>query len=150
MQVVYSPRHLAHDITPRRSWASPIPANEVAERAESGSGPPSRPTAGSRSSSPTEHGEAPITAVHDEGLVRFLEVAWSEVRAQAHPARLPVGRHVPEPSRCSRACRRAPSRRLVREPRPRRRPGRVLGSRLGGAARRRHVRRGPRARSTSR
>ena len=34
---------------------------------------------------PTVHGESPITAVHDEGLVRFLEVAWSEVRAQAIP-----------------------------------------------------------------
>jgi len=32
-----------------------------------------------------EHGEAPITAVHDAGLVRFLEAAWSEVRAQNVP-----------------------------------------------------------------
>ena len=32
---------------------------------------------------PTAHGEGPITAVHEPGLVRFLEVAWSELRAQS-------------------------------------------------------------------
>src|SRR3954452_950917 len=34
---------------------------------------------------PTDHGESPITAVHEPGLVRFLEVAWSEVRRQGIP-----------------------------------------------------------------
>ncbi|HEX5949225.1 MAG TPA: histone deacetylase family protein, partial [Actinomycetota bacterium] len=29
---------------------------------------------------PGEHGTSPITAVHDEGLVRYLEEAWSEWR----------------------------------------------------------------------
>ena len=61
----------------------PIPANEVAERAELIRGDARAPTAASRSVAPTEHGEAPITAVHDPGLVRFLEVAWSEVRRTA-------------------------------------------------------------------
>ena len=84
MQVVYSPRHLAHDIDTETFMGVGIPANEVAERAER------IRTAlvadgGFQFADPTDHGEAPITAVHDERLVRFLETAWSEVRAQAIP-----------------------------------------------------------------
>jgi acetoin utilization deacetylase AcuC-like enzyme len=81
MQVVYSPAHLGHDITIETFMGLPIPANEVAERAErirwalEADG-------GFPFAAPTDHGEAPITAVHDPGLVRFLEVAWSEVRRQ--------------------------------------------------------------------
>src|SRR5436190_8399637 len=81
MQVVYSPLHLGHDITVETFMGMPIPANEVAERAEririalDADGGFSR-------LEPTEHGEGPILAVHDPGLVRFLEVAWSEVRRQ--------------------------------------------------------------------
>ena len=81
MQIVYSPAHLGHDITVETYMGLAIPANEVAERAEriratleADGGFPILP--------PTEHGEDPITAVHDPGLVRFLEVAWSEHRAQ--------------------------------------------------------------------
>jgi acetoin utilization deacetylase AcuC-like enzyme len=81
MQIVYSPAHLGHDITLETFMGMPVPANEVAERAER-----IRSTlaadGGFPSSEPTTHGEAPITAVHDPGLVRFLEVAWSEVRRQ--------------------------------------------------------------------
>ena len=82
MQVVYSPVHLGHDITVETNLGTPVPANEVAERAEririaleSDGGFPTI--------EPTEHGLEPIHAVHDPGLVRFLEVAWSESRAQA-------------------------------------------------------------------
>ena len=84
MQVVYSPAHLGHDITVETFMGLPIPANEVGERAEriklalDADG-------GFPRSEPTEHGEAPITAVHDPGLLRFLEVAWSEVRRQGLP-----------------------------------------------------------------
>ena len=84
MQVVYTPRHLAHDITSETFMGVEVPANEVAERAErirtalTGDG-------GFTFTEPTDHGEAPITAVHDEGLVRFLQAAWSEVRAQLIP-----------------------------------------------------------------
>jgi acetoin utilization deacetylase AcuC-like enzyme len=84
MQVVYSPAHLGHDITVETFMGLPIPANEVAERAEriklalDADG-------GFPRSEPTEHGEAPITAVHDPGLLRFLEVAWSELRRQGLP-----------------------------------------------------------------
>jgi acetoin utilization deacetylase AcuC-like enzyme len=84
MQVVYSPAHLGHDITVETFMGLPIPANEVAERAE-------RIRAaldadgGFPRLEPTEHGEAPITTVHEPALVRFLEVAWSELRAQGLP-----------------------------------------------------------------
>ena len=60
---------------------SPIPANEVAERAER-IRTALEADGGFSIIGPTEHGMDPITAVHDPGLVRFLEVAWSEHRAQ--------------------------------------------------------------------
>jgi acetoin utilization deacetylase AcuC-like enzyme len=81
MQVVYSPAHLAHDITVETFMGLPIPANEVSERAENIRAA-LEADGGFRFTAPTDHGETPITAVHDPGLVRFLEVAWSEVRRQ--------------------------------------------------------------------
>lgn len=84
MQVVYSPSHLAHDITHETFMGVLVPANEVAERAEiirtvlDADG-------GFPRIEPTEHGEGPITAVHDPGLVRFLGSAWSELRRQGVP-----------------------------------------------------------------
>ena len=84
MKVVYSPAHLAHDTTHETVLGTSIPAYEVAERAEI-----IRTTleadGGFDRTEPTEHGEAPILAVHEEGLVRFLEVAWAETRRQAVP-----------------------------------------------------------------
>jgi acetoin utilization deacetylase AcuC-like enzyme len=84
MQVVYSSRHLAHDIDTETYMGVAVPANEVAERAERIRGA-LEADGGFTLTGPTEHGEAPITAVHDPGLVRFLETAWSEVRAQGIP-----------------------------------------------------------------
>ena len=81
MQVVYTPAHLAHDITVETFMGVPIPANEVAERAEKIRSS-LEADGGFTFMEPTAHGEEPITAVHDPGLVRFLEVAWSEVRRQ--------------------------------------------------------------------
>ncbi len=82
MDVVYSPAHLGHDITVETYMGVPVPANEVAERAER-----IRTTleadGGFETVSPTAHGEDPITAVHEPAMVRFLEVAWSELRAQS-------------------------------------------------------------------
>ena len=81
MKVVYSAAHLAHDVAGETYLGQPIPANEVAERAEiirttlEGDG-------GFELQGPTEHGEAPIVAVHDPGLVRFVEEAWHEVERQ--------------------------------------------------------------------
>ena len=84
MQVVYSPRHLAHDIETETFMGIGVPANEVAERGEKIRAA-LEADGGFTLVDPTDHGESPITAVHDERLVRFLEVAWSEVRAQAIP-----------------------------------------------------------------
>ncbi|MFL5722964.1 MAG: histone deacetylase family protein, partial [Chloroflexota bacterium] len=81
MQVVYSPAHLAHDITSETFMGLSIPANEVAERAERIRNALTA-DGGFQFTEPTDHGESPITAVHDAGLVRFLEVAWSELRRQ--------------------------------------------------------------------
>jgi len=84
MQVVYSPSHLGHDITHETYMGVLVPANEVAERAEiirealAADG-------GFTRMEPTEHGLDPITAVHDKGMVGFLEEAWSEVRRQRVP-----------------------------------------------------------------
>ena len=72
MQVVYTQAHLAHDITVETFMGIPIPANEVAERAEKIRGALDA-DGGFPVVEPTEHGEAPITAVHEPGRVRFLE-----------------------------------------------------------------------------
>ena len=84
MQVVYSPRHLAHDIDTETYMGVGVPANEVAERAER-IRTALEADGGFGIDGPTDHGEAPITAVHDPRLVRFLETAWSELRAQNVP-----------------------------------------------------------------
>ena len=84
MQVVYSSNHLAHDIDTETYMGVGVPANEVAERAEKIRSA-LEADGGFTLTGPTEHGEDPITAVHDEGLLRFLETAWSEVRSQNIP-----------------------------------------------------------------
>ncbi len=84
MRVVYSPAHLGHDIRTQTVLGVQVPANEVAERAETiratllGDG-------GFELVGPEEHGTGPITAVHDPGLLRFLEEAWSTAVSQGHP-----------------------------------------------------------------
>src|SRR5688500_7167572 len=84
MQVVYSSNHLAHDIDTETYMGVGVPANEVAERAEK-IRTALQADGGFTLSGPTEHGPDPITAVHDPGLVRFLETAWSELRSQGIP-----------------------------------------------------------------
>ena len=82
MKVVYTPDHLAHDVTHETYLGVAIPANEVAARAEL-----IRITleadGGFELIAPGDHGRGPILAVHDEGLVRFVETAWADVRRQA-------------------------------------------------------------------
>ncbi len=75
MQVVYTAAHLAHDVRHETYLGEPIPAHEVAERAEI-IRTALESDGGFDFTAPTEHGERPITAVHDPGLVRFLEEAW--------------------------------------------------------------------------
>jgi acetoin utilization deacetylase AcuC-like enzyme len=82
MKVVYTPHHLAHDVTLETYLGVAIPANEVAERAERirealvADG-------GFELLEPVEHGLGPILAVHDPGLVRFVEEAWPQARREA-------------------------------------------------------------------
>jgi acetoin utilization deacetylase AcuC-like enzyme len=82
MRVVYSPAHLAHDVVTETVMGAVNPANEVAERAER-----IRTTleadGGFAIEAPTGHGTDPILAVHDPGLLRFLEEAWPAARAQS-------------------------------------------------------------------
>jgi acetoin utilization deacetylase AcuC-like enzyme len=81
MKAVYTPRHLAHDVTQETYLGQAIPANEVAERAEKiraalvADG-------GFELVGPTDHGIEPILAVHDPGLVRFVEEAWSQAERE--------------------------------------------------------------------
>jgi acetoin utilization deacetylase AcuC-like enzyme len=79
MQVVYSPLHLEHDVSVETFLGAPMPANEVAERAER-IRMALEADGGFAFRAPTEHGREPILAVHDEGFVGFIETAWSDVR----------------------------------------------------------------------
>jgi acetoin utilization deacetylase AcuC-like enzyme len=72
VKAVYTSSHRGHDVTHETFLGASIPAHEVAARAENiraalvADG-------GFELVEPTGHGLAPILAVHDEGLVRFLE-----------------------------------------------------------------------------
>ncbi len=81
MKAVYTSAHLAHDVTHETYLGLAIPAHEVTERAEN-----IRATleadGGFAFVTPTDHGPDPILAVHDPGLVRFVETAWADLQAQ--------------------------------------------------------------------
>lgn len=76
MRVVYEPGHQLHDPEHEVQSGVPIPIYEVPARAEA-----IRRTLesdGGFSLGPaTEHGVDPIRGVHDQGLVHFLEEAWT-------------------------------------------------------------------------
>jgi acetoin utilization deacetylase AcuC-like enzyme len=81
VKVVYSPHHRAHDVRSETFLGLPGRANEVVERAETIRAA-LMADGGFDLVEPEEHGEDPILAVHDPGLLRFLEVAWREVVRQ--------------------------------------------------------------------
>ncbi|MEO8207635.1 MAG: histone deacetylase family protein [Chloroflexota bacterium] len=81
MKVVYTDGHKAHHVTHETYLGLAIPANEVVERAERIRGA-LEADGGFAIVAPSEHGIQPILAVHDEGLVRFVETAWEDVRRQ--------------------------------------------------------------------
>ena len=72
VKAVYTARHRSHDVTRETFVGASIPAHEIVERAENiraalvADG-------GFELVEPTGHGLGPILAVHDEGLVKFLE-----------------------------------------------------------------------------
>ena len=81
MQFVHTERHRAHDPKVETYLGLPIPANEVPARADA-IGAALAADGGFSMTGPTEHGTEPILAVHDAGLLRFLEVAWAETERQ--------------------------------------------------------------------
>ena len=82
MKVVYTPRHLAHDVALETYLGVAIPANEVGERAER-IREALEEDGGFELREPTEHGLEPLLAVHDPGLVRFVEEAWSQAQRES-------------------------------------------------------------------
>ena len=124
---------------PRRILGVQVPANEVAERAETDPRDARGRRRLRRSSRRPSTATAPITAVHDPGLARASSRrpgprcgAQGHPRRSSSPTRHPnvrdVRGHVPRPS---------PARAASRH---RRRRAGLLGPRLGDAARRRDVR----------
>ena len=75
MQVVYSPVHLAHDITHETYMGVAVPANEVAERAER-IRTALEADGGFSLEGPTEHGEGPDG---ETGVVTARPDAWGDV-----------------------------------------------------------------------
>jgi acetoin utilization deacetylase AcuC-like enzyme len=80
MQVVYDPRHVLHDPLTEVQYGVPLPMYEVPSRVESIRTSLSADPAFTFTS-PVDHGLEPVTAVHEEGLIRFLAEAWSLWRA---------------------------------------------------------------------
>jgi acetoin utilization deacetylase AcuC-like enzyme len=97
MQVVHTSAHLGHDPAAETIVGESVPAYEVPERAELIRAA-LEADGGFELVAPTDHGEAPITAVHDPGLVRFLEEAWPEMRRQTVPARALIADTYPNPA----------------------------------------------------
>lgn len=81
MQVVYSPRHLLHDPSTEIEASTSHSPYEHTGRAETIKATLSADEQ-FRFREPSDHGVAPITAVHDEGLVNFLSVAWAEYQRE--------------------------------------------------------------------
>src|SRR5688500_11377987 len=81
MQVVHSERHRAHAPTVETYLGLPLPANEGPARADAILAAMSA-DGGFDVREPTEHGLGPIRAIHDAGLVAFLEQAWPEATRQ--------------------------------------------------------------------
>lgn len=81
MRVVHSPAHRLH--APQRELVSgiPLPIHERPERADAILAALA-PDGGFVLTEPEEHGVQPIVAVHDPGLVRYLEDAWDGWRRE--------------------------------------------------------------------
>jgi acetoin utilization deacetylase AcuC-like enzyme len=87
MHVVYSPKHTLHDAEHDVQAGIPVPQRERPERVERIL---EALTAHASFSTrePTEHGLAPIEAVHAPGLIAFLTEAWQTWRASASEAEM--------------------------------------------------------------
>ncbi|HVQ23043.1 MAG TPA: histone deacetylase family protein, partial [Candidatus Saccharimonadia bacterium] len=114
MIVVSSPRHALHEPLREVSGGREVPAFEVGARATSILAALAE-DGGFELQVPDEAGLEPILAVHEAGLVRYLESAWDEWRIGGtggdsivpdtlrHPGLRPQGEAWPEPmSPCGR------------------------------------------------
>jgi acetoin utilization deacetylase AcuC-like enzyme len=81
MRFVHTERHRAHDPKVETYLGLPVPANEVPARADAIVAALAA-DGGFQPTAPSDHGTGPILAVHDPGLLRFLEVAWAETERQ--------------------------------------------------------------------
>jgi len=81
MKAVLTDRHRTHDPKVETYLGIPVEANEVPERAEMIRAALTE-DGGFDFVEPTDHGLEPILAVHDPGLVRFMEEAWPAAEAQ--------------------------------------------------------------------
>ena len=115
MRVVHSPLHLLHEPPFEVFSGHPGPAWEVTARAESIRAALAADPAFALEL-PTEHGLEPALAVHEPGLVRFLEEAWSAWQASGERPAALMADTFPYPR--SRSARRRP-------PEPRAPGGRV-------------------------
>ena len=90
MRVVSSAEHLRHEPLHEYSDGTAIANFEVPERAET-IRRALEDDVGFRFEGPDEHGEEPITAVHDPAMVAYLASAWSEwvAAGEAAPEILP-------------------------------------------------------------
>jgi acetoin utilization deacetylase AcuC-like enzyme len=79
MKAVHSPLHRLHAPPDEIAAGVRIPTVETPARAEAILAA-LRSEVGFEFLEPTEHGESPITAVHDPAMVRFLEGFWDEWR----------------------------------------------------------------------
>lgn len=93
MRAVHSPVHLAHDPDLAAFYGDLAPVIEIPARAETIRAALEADDAFTLQL-PTEHGAGPITAVHDPGLLAFLESAWTAW--QADPAARDIPRMIPE------------------------------------------------------
>ena len=86
MDVVYSPAHLGHNPLEELADSRAHSPHEHTGRAEA-----IREAlvadAGFAVREPVEHGAAPIEAVHDPGLLAFLERAWERYQSEVRPSR---------------------------------------------------------------
>jgi acetoin utilization deacetylase AcuC-like enzyme len=97
VRYVYDSRHLLHDPDLEVQYGIPLPIYEIPDRAEV----IRRALAsddGFVATEPTDHGRDPIDAVHDPGLLRYLEHAWRDWRdwQAGQDVRRPVPAIVPD------------------------------------------------------
>ncbi len=89
MKVVYTPAHLLHNPDTEVQFGIPLPMYEVPQRAEA-IRRALEADGGFELVAPTEHGVAPVQAVHDPAMVRYLEQAWRDWRtAYTTPQAIP-------------------------------------------------------------